>query len=154
MKQEPKPCGTRLSRFASGAQLSVTRFWPRGYWNSAVMGRLIRDPLLIRGDNSVFTLRFSSSTQVALLPWQLIITKCFPAVLTRPRYHDHNGQGPLLLQCCNPAVFKADLNVFLRRPCCWEFGVLSIRLRLQIFRPSLGGNGLCRWQISREPIKD
>jgi ADP-ribosylglycohydrolase len=37
----------------------------------------------------------------------------FAAVLTRPRYHDHNEQGPLLLECCIPRVFRADLKQFL-----------------------------------------
>jgi SIR2-like domain len=37
----------------------------------------------------------------------------FSAILTQPRYHDHNGGGPLLLECCAPKVFRADLKQFL-----------------------------------------
>jgi hypothetical protein len=37
----------------------------------------------------------------------------FAALLTPPRHHDHNGERPLLLECCAPRVFKVDLKQFL-----------------------------------------
>jgi hypothetical protein len=37
----------------------------------------------------------------------------FSTILTRPSYHDDNGQRPLLLECCIPMVFRADLKQFL-----------------------------------------
>jgi hypothetical protein len=39
--------------------------------------------------------------------------RMFSTILTRPSYHDHTGQGPLLLQCCIPMVLRADLKQFL-----------------------------------------
>jgi hypothetical protein len=60
----------------------------------------------------------------------------FTALLTRPRHHDHNGERPLLLECCAPRVFRADLKQFLPgylnhhtpasdylfdQPCCWPW---------------------------------
>jgi hypothetical protein len=39
----------------------------------------------------------------------------FAALLTRPRYYDQNGERPLLLECCAPRVFRADLKRFLSR---------------------------------------
>jgi hypothetical protein len=37
----------------------------------------------------------------------------FAALLTRPRHHDHNGERPLLLDCCAPRVLTAHLKQFL-----------------------------------------
>jgi hypothetical protein len=36
--------------------------------------------------------------------------RMFSTMLTRPSYHDDNGQRALLLECCIPRVFRADLK--------------------------------------------
>ena len=39
--------------------------------------------------------------------------RMFAALLTGPKYHDHDGERPLLLHCCAPLVLRADLKRFL-----------------------------------------
>jgi hypothetical protein len=73
-----------------------------------VITQLIREPTRTRGKRCVLLLYVGGIAALSAENYPM-----FSAILTRPRYHDHSGERPLLLECCSPRFFRADLKQFL-----------------------------------------